>query len=174
MSDIILRASLFADAAHAAIGQVRKYTGDPYIVHPRAVATIVFSYDGTHEMVAAALLHDVVEDTKITVELIEHHFGPVVAGYVDHLTDEFTPDKYPHINRAERKLCEATRYATVPDEVKTIKLADMIDNTHSIAEHDPGFMKTYGPEKRRLLESLRGGNERLLTIAGTILAKAGY
>jgi (p)ppGpp synthase/HD superfamily hydrolase len=60
------KARLFAKAAHAAVGQMRKYTDEPYIVHPVEVAGIVRYWGGTDTMCVAALLHDVLEDTKIT------------------------------------------------------------------------------------------------------------
>lgn len=66
-----------ATAAHEGIGQVRKYTGEPYINHPAAVAELVSSVPHTPEMLAAAWLHDTVEDTPITLLDIELNF----AGY---------------------------------------------------------------------------------------------
>ena len=57
---------MFATAAHAAIGQKRKYSGDDYIVHPARVASIVTRHGGTDEMIAAAWLHDTVEDTDVS------------------------------------------------------------------------------------------------------------
>jgi (p)ppGpp synthase/HD superfamily hydrolase len=90
-----LDAKLFAAAAHGAIGQKRKYTGEDYIVHPIAVAEIVRSVPHTEVMIAAALLHDVVEDTPVT---LEERFGCEVRELVDWLTDK--PEKG---NRKERK-----------------------------------------------------------------------
>src|SRR5688572_2066454 len=90
-ADLESRARGFAERAHAAIGQRRKYTGEPYIVHPIAVAELVRSVPHTPEMIAAALLHDVVEDTPVTLAQIEAEFGPVVADLVDWLTDVSRP-----------------------------------------------------------------------------------
>lgn len=168
-------AALFALGAHAAVGQVRKYTGDPYIVHPATVAEIVSrTPDVGEDMIMAALLHDVVEDTAVTIDVIEELFGFVIGSLVFDLTDEYTKEKYPDLNRAERKLREAKRYAWAGYEVKTIKLADGIDNTTSIVRHDPEFLKTYGPEKRQLLEALRGGDKTLWNKLDRILTEAGY
>ena len=66
MSERYSRALAFCMAAHAGVGQVRKYTGEPYAVHPIAVAALVRAYvpDASEEMLIAALLHDVVEDTR--------------------------------------------------------------------------------------------------------------
>ena len=63
---LVIKADTFADLSHS--GQVRKYTGEPYIVHPREVATLVSTVAHTPEMLAAALLHDVVEDTPATTQ----------------------------------------------------------------------------------------------------------
>ena len=88
MIDIIEKARVFATAAHAAAAQLRKYTNEPYIVHPTEVASIVDNVEGsTHEMVAAAWLHDVVEDTGVTIEVIRAEFGEKVAELVGWLTD---------------------------------------------------------------------------------------
>lgn len=154
-----LEAYNFARIAHAAVGQVRKYTGDAYIVHPIEVAEIIRSAGGSSEMVQAAYLHDVVEDTSVTIEMIKEEFGDLVARYVDGLTDEFTHPK--HGNRAMRKLKERERLANECCEVQTIKLADMISNTRSIVYHDPDFAVVYLKEKEELLRIMNKGNEAL-------------
>lgn len=69
----------FAKTAHEAVGQRRKYSNEPYIVHPMAIARLVKTVSHTPEMVAAALLHDTVEDTNVELADIEQSFGPVVA-----------------------------------------------------------------------------------------------
>jgi (p)ppGpp synthase/HD superfamily hydrolase len=91
MDDLERRALAFATAAHASIDQRRKYTNEPYIVHPIAVAKLVKTVSHTPEMVAAALLHDVVEDTPITSEEVRAEFGPIVGELVDWLTDVSRP-----------------------------------------------------------------------------------
>jgi (p)ppGpp synthase/HD superfamily hydrolase len=151
---IIVLASNVAMAAHW--HQQRKYTGEPYFTHCLAVATQVEAWGGTPEMIAAAYLHDVLEDTDETAERLLAIFGPVVIGYVQELTDHFTKERYPSFNRAERKDAEARRLATASLEARVIKLADMADNTASIEKHDPGFAKTYLREKA-FLHSLIGG-----------------
>ena len=144
------KARIFATAAHAAVGQVRKYTGEPYIVHPAEVASIVATVPGhTDEMIAAAWLHDTVEDTEVTMADIRNEFGFVVAELVGWLTDVSTTDDG---NRAVRKAidCEHTGRATA--EAQTVKLADLISNTKSIAEFDPDFAEVYFKEKEALLK----------------------
>ena len=82
--DLIKRAFFLAKEAHEG---VRRRSGEPYIVHPLAVARIVVDEIGLGvKSVIAALLHDVVEDTDYTVEDIESRFGPKIALMVDGLT----------------------------------------------------------------------------------------
>jgi (p)ppGpp synthase/HD superfamily hydrolase len=149
---------MFATAAHAAVGQLRKYTFEPYIVHPAEVAGIVAEAGGTPEMIAAAWLHDTVEDTGVTSELIRAEFGDEVATLVGWLTDVSRPD---HGNRAARKAVDRAHTAAAPAEAQTIKLADLICNTKSIVAHDPKFAVTYLAEKRELLEVMTKGDPRL-------------
>ena len=153
------RARAFCIAAHEAIGQKRKYTNEPYYLHPLHVATIVSSFKGTDEMVIAALLHDTVEDTAVTLDIIEQEFGKPVAILVDELTDKFVD---PAIgNRAHRKALERDRLATISKEAQTIKLADLLHNTSSIVRHDPGFARVYLAEKRAILGVMTQGNKAL-------------
>ena len=85
MPNLIGRARIFAGLAHGS--QKRKYTGEPYIVHPVEVSEIVAWHNGSKEMIAAALLHDTVEDTDVTIDDIRNEFGNAVALLVDDLTD---------------------------------------------------------------------------------------
>ncbi|WP_275288819.1 HD domain-containing protein [Halomonas elongata] len=163
MTDLIMRAAIYSRAAHQAVGQRRKYTGEPYHLHPKAVAKTVESIGGTPEMVAAAYLHDVVEDTHVTFRALVHEFGPTVAGYVFDLTDQFIDPDWG--NRAQRKAMERDRLARISAEAQTIKLADLIDNTQSIVERDPGFARVYMAEKRELLKVMRAGDSHLLELA---------
>ena len=138
--------------------QVRKYTGEPYIVHPVAVAGIVRGVPHTPEMIAAAYLHDVVEDTPVTLAEIADSFGPDVAALVWWLTDASKPEDG---NRATRKAKDLAHTAAAPPEAKTIKIADLIDNTLTIEALDPDFWRVYRREKMRLLEVLTEGDQSL-------------
>lgn len=155
---LILKASAFAAGAHAAVQQKRKYTGEPYIYHPRAVAKIVVSVPHTEVMVAAALLHDVVEDTGVTMQTVCDEFGPDVAELVSWLTDRSRPEDG---NRAFRKAIDRMRLAQAPPEAQTIKLADIIENTATIDQHDPSFAKVYRKEKEELLAVMNKGDPTL-------------
>ena len=163
--DIVRKAQVYAMAAHAAVGQKRKYTGEPYIVHPAEVASIVASVPGsTPDMVAAAWLHDVVEDTGCTFTDIHMAFGIDIATLVGWLTDVSRPEDG---KRAVRKAIDRAHTAQAPAEAQTIKLADLISNSKSIVQHDPGFAKTYLEEKRLLLEVLTKGDPGLHAQAST-------
>jgi (p)ppGpp synthase/HD superfamily hydrolase len=160
--EMVERARVFATAAHAAVGQVRKYTFEPYIVHPAEVAKIVKDAGGTEAMVAAAWLHDTVEDTGVTIETIRAEFGVEVAELVGWLTDVSRPE---HGNRAHRKALDRAHSAAAPAEAQTVKLADLIANTRSIMAHDVAFAKTYLEEKRLLLEVMTKGDPALMAEA---------
>lgn len=148
------RARIFATAAHAAVGQTRKYTGDPYVVHPAAVVELVWAFhppEGRYEAVAAAWLHDVVEDTSVTLTLIHREFGPEVGDLVGWLTDVSRPQDG---NRANRKALDRAHSAAAPASAQTVKVCDMIDNARSIVRHDPDFARVFMREKRALLDAL--------------------
>jgi (p)ppGpp synthase/HD superfamily hydrolase len=162
MMNTVERAKVFATAAHAAVGQTRKYTGEPYVVHPLEVASLVESVGGTEAMVAAALLHDVLEDTGVTFDLLVEQFGSEVAELVLWLTDVSKPEDG---NRSTRKALDRQHSAAAPAAAQTVKVADLISNTRSIVAHDPGFAKVYLEEKRLLLDVLTGADPTLLTMA---------
>ena len=159
---MVERARVFATAAHAAVGQVRKYTFEPYIVHPAEVAKIVRDAGGSEAMVAAAWLHDTVEDTGVTIETIRAEFGTEVAELVGWLTDVSRPE---HGNRVHRKALDRAHSAAAPAEAQTVKLADLIANTRSIMAHDEAFAKTYLEEKRLLLAVMTKGDPVLMAEA---------
>lgn len=150
---IILKALDFATKAHE--GQKRKYTGEDYICHPISVANTVSKYIPNNPIAhVIALLHDTVEDTDITLQDIYNEFGYKVMKGVYYLTD---CDKSTG-NRKTRKMIDNIRLSSAPPIIQSIKYADLIDNTPSIAKHDPKFAKLYLQEKRELLEVMNCGN----------------
>lgn len=153
---IVLDACAFATRMHA--GQQRKYTGEPYVLHCLEVARIVAEVGGSATMIAAALLHDVVEDTEASIEDVRARFGEEVAQGVACLTDVSRPEDG---NRAIRKAMDREHLAMAPAEMKTVKLADVISNTRSIVDHGDGFARVYLGEMRELLEVLTEGNPEL-------------
>lgn len=158
------RAVAFAAEKH--VTQFRKYDGTPYIVHPVEVMMLVNQVTDDEDMLCAAILHDVVEDTDTSLADIREEFGFRVADLVDDLTERTFPG-----NRKVRKAAECARLSDVDPDAKTIKLADLISNTRSIVKHDPKFAKIYLAEKRELLRALKGGNETLMLAAQRSLAR---
>jgi (p)ppGpp synthase/HD superfamily hydrolase len=154
----IREAWMFASGAHAAIGQLRKYTHDPYIVHPEEVALIVSTVPHVTEMIEAAYLHDVVEDTKVSIADIHVNFGPLVAHYVSGLTNVAKPEDG---NRAKRFEINCHKLQAQCAEIQTIKVADLISNSATIFYHDPKFAVTYLKEKTTLLGLLTKADETL-------------
>jgi len=168
MSLLDHNAMIFAMNAHRL--QMRKYTGEPYIVHCAGVVELVQRVPHSKEMLAAAWLHDTVEDCGVTLETISEKFGGMVAALVEQLTDV---SKASDGNRAKRKAIDRAHTAAATPEAKTIKLADLIDNSRSILERDPEFAKVYLAEKRLLLdEALRDGDPTLWKMADEIVRRA--
>lgn len=159
----------FATHYHGIIDQRRKYTNEPYIVHPAAVVEIVRTVPHTKEMLAAAWLHDVVEDTPATIEEVRNTFGREVAALVEMLTDVSC---HADGNRAKRKAIDLAHTAKASPEAKTIKLADLIDNTRSIVGRDQNFARVYLKEKERLLEVLKEGDATLWAQAHALLLES--
>ena len=151
MDSLAQTAFTYASAAHAAVSQRRKYTDEPYIVHPIRVAGIVANFGGTDEMIAAAYLHDVVEDTGVSIEDILDMFGSVVAVIVDGLTDVSKPEDG---NRAVRKELDRAHSADATWAAQFVKCADIIDNASDIGDNDPSFNIVYRKEMVALLEVL--------------------
>lgn len=164
-SDLVLKAAQFAAEAHK--GQVRKYTGQPYIVHPVEVMNLVATVPHTEAMLCAALLHDTVEDCGVTLEQIKELFGPEVEDLVFWLTDP--PKGESGLNRAARKERCRQRLEIAPAQAQTIKLADLISNTASIVKYDPDFAVVYLREKAALLKVLVHGDSTLMAKAKEIL-----
>ena len=154
------KAIKFATKAHG--NQKRKYTGEPYITHPIAVMEIVRTVPHTEEMLVAAVLHDTVEDTPVTLADIKAEFGTKVMKLVEGLTDVSKPEDG---NRKTRKAMDRAHTAKQSAEVQTIKLADLIHNTESIGRFDPKFYKVYREEKIRILDILKLGDRSLMHIA---------
>jgi HD domain len=158
-SEFVLNAIDFATKAHKQINHRRKYTQQPYAFHLKAVAQIVEEYVGDDDvMIAVAWLHDTVEDTPATHHDIEMEFGKEVAALVSDLTDISRPGDG---NRAVRKAMDLKHIKTASPKAKTIKLADIIDNTLDIVKHDRKFAKVFIMEAIALLTVLKGADERL-------------
>jgi hypothetical protein len=168
MNDLIARARQFATEAHQRIDQRRKYTNQPYQEHLKSVATMVASVTDDPEMIAAAWLHDTVEDTPATFGDLERAFGPAIRDLVAQLTDVSKPSDG---NREIRKAIDRSHTAHASPRAKTVKLADLIDNCRDICGHDPRFARIYLAEAAALLEVLDEGDGRLYHRAQKAIAE---
>jgi GTP pyrophosphokinase len=127
------------------LGQFRK-TGEPYITHPLAVAQILADYGLDGDTLGAALLHDTVEDTDVTLEEVEAEFGPEVARMIDGVT------KLDRIRFGTREEAQAATIrkmvvAMAQDvRVLLIKLADRLHNLRTIAPLPPEQQERIGRE----------------------------
>ncbi|HET6997936.1 MAG TPA: HD domain-containing protein [Solirubrobacterales bacterium] len=105
-SELIRSALDLADRAHA--GQIRNGSGGmAYIHHPVAVAELLAEHGYGEETVAAALLHDVVEDSETSVEELAARFGPTIAGLVETMSDDESIDPYVRRKDEHRQRVEA-------------------------------------------------------------------
>ncbi|MBF0199054.1 MAG: bifunctional (p)ppGpp synthetase/guanosine-3',5'-bis(diphosphate) 3'-pyrophosphohydrolase [Planctomycetes bacterium] len=166
MRNLIKKAKLFATNAHAEVQQVRKYTGKPYIVHPASVASIVSSVTRSENLIALAWLHDTVEDTKVSLGDIDNEFGNEVMQLVESLTDTSKPEDG---NRKMRKEIDRQHLRLASQGAKTVKLADLIDNSKSIIEHGKSFAPIFIQEMSLLLEVLKEGDQKLFKQAEAIV-----
>lgn len=179
----LMRIARAAAAFHTE--QTRKYSGEPYIVHPLAVAQLVcdavtqesvaanltVTSGAARAAIGAALLHDVVEDTCCTFEMLDMlvdgatahmHDKTHVCGYVlDAVAAMTDPETHADGNRKKRHQmkCDRFKRATSCDTilsaiVRTVKLADLIDNSRSIIERDSKFAKVYMHEMGDMLDAL--------------------
>lgn len=155
--------------------QKRKYTGEPYIEHPKLVAKIItdymeacddiplFAFDPMDYSViqSAALLHDTIEDTNATYEEIQKVFGKSVCDLVYFLTDDLTPKDG---NRKLRKEKYLEKLLDSPYEAKCLKIADVLANIRNLAEvvpaEDKGFAIKYVGEKQQMVEAFKTLKER--------------
>lgn len=171
MEDILAKITQFADEAHGE--QQRKYTPDRYIVHPIRVMNTCRNYTDDISVLAAALLHDVLEDTPVTEKDIktflrtlmpEEQVVKTISHVVD-LTDVYTKSAFPKLNRRARKDKEIERLSKIQPESQTIKYADIIDNSDEIVDHDPDFARVFLMEGRAILKKMNRGDPQLYEMA---------
>lgn len=161
---IVDEARAFATEAHK--GQVRKYTGEPYIVHPQAVVAMLEPLGFRPEVLAAGWLHDVVEDCNVGHGDILARFGADVHRMVLSLTDVSIGVKG---SREERKAMDRENNARGDAEAQSVKVVDLIDNSASIINHDANFARVFMSEKAKLLEVLTLAHPMLRERAAHIL-----
>lgn len=167
--NLLSKAKQFAINAHDSIGQKRKYTGEPYHVHCERVAALLQEVTQDEEVLAAAWLHDVLEDvapvnSDYSEEKMRALLGKRVSDLVLELTDYKGPEK-----RALRKEKDRLRLQGASNAAKTIKLADCIDNYNCIKKYDRHFFVVFSREVKLLLPCLKGGDARLFAKLSELL-----
>jgi myo-inositol-1(or 4)-monophosphatase len=130
-TQLVDRAIRFATQAHEGI--VRKGTDLPYIVHPLEAMTIVATITSDQELMAAALLHDVVEDAGVTIDEIRREFGPRVARLVDAETDREVEGLSHAESWQQRKQATIDRLATSSRDTQMVALGDKLSNMRAMA-----------------------------------------
>jgi len=129
-SSILDKAINFATVAHK--NTERRGKGVPYIVHPLEVVSIVASLTSDQEILAAAALHDTVEDTSVTLEDIKREFGERVANIVASESDPVIEGKSEEESWKERKQFAIDRLKKLPLESKMVALGDKLSNMRTI------------------------------------------
>ena len=130
-TSLLDRAILFAVRAHA--GTERRGKGFPYIVHPMEAMEIVATMTADQELLAAAALHDTVEDTDVTVEQLRAEFGDRIAGLVAAESDAFVEGVSDEDSWHTRKQAAIDRLARAPHDAKMVALGDKLSNMRAIA-----------------------------------------
>ncbi|QIG69176.1 putative metal-dependent phosphohydrolase protein [Rhizobium phage RHph_N1_15] len=160
-AQMIIRAEAFATAAHYAIDQRRKYTNKPYIIHPRAVAALIQALpEHTWQQVVLGWLHDTVEDTEITLDVIKTIFGREIRDGLYFLTNV----EREVGNRKMRHKLNLERLAEAPAHVQTVKIADIKDNTKDIAVLGESFAPLFLEEKLDAMAVLTRGDQVLWSL----------
>ncbi len=158
---LILRALEFAALKHR--DQRRKDAlASPYINHPIALAKVLTGEGGVVDPVvlAAALLHDTVEDTQTTPAELNETFGERIAGIVEEVTDDKS------LPKAERKRLQVEHAAHLSREAKLVKLADKICNVRDVANHPPAKWdltrrREYFEWAKAVVDKMRGTHPEL-------------
>ena len=164
-------------AVYAHEGQVRDFTGEPYVTHPMAVAKILIAHGADELEVFGALRHDAVEDCngKGTFESIVDVFGKFDLEKAKELAEivRYTTkiSKKSDGNRARRIAADAAHYAAGGEKSQNIKIADFLHNLPEMARNNREFTKKYLLEKEALLKVLTKAKASLRQEAEVLIAK---
>jgi myo-inositol-1(or 4)-monophosphatase len=133
-TDLLDRAIIFAVKAHH--DTERRGKGFPYIVHPMEAVEIVSTITPDQELLAAAALHDTIEDTDVTVEQIRAEFGDRIAELVHAESDQINGELFDGKNEEEtwhaRKQAAIDRLAAAPHDAKIVAMGDKLSNMRAI------------------------------------------
>lgn len=153
--NIIIEAARLAAKAHA--GQTRQ-NGEPYHNHLHRVAfEVMLLEDSTEDMIVAAYLHDILEDTKVTEAALRHRFGDSITNLVVELTNCYSHQQHPEMDRETRKNHELQRLLKTSTRAQKIKLLDRIDNLSGgpFLDDDATDYRTYYlPESEKMAQEL--------------------
>jgi len=163
-TDMIRAAYNFARAVHAK--KRRKFTKELYHVHPISVAALVSNVNKDESVICAAILHDVIEDSWIETQTIRTLFNNHVANLVAEVTNRARASDG---NREVQFKLNFDHLKNASSEAQTIKLADIIDNTKSVALFDPTYAEIYMAEKKQMLDILTEGDSHLYDMANIIM-----
>ena len=130
-TELLDRAIIFAVHAHA--GTERRGKGYPYIVHPMEAMEIVATMTADQELLAAAALHDTVEDTEVTVEQLRVEFGERIASLVADESDVMPEGMTEEASWHQRKQAAIDRLAKASHDAKMVALGDKLSNMRAIA-----------------------------------------
>ena len=129
-TSLLDRAIYFATEAHS--GTERRGKGFPYIVHPLEAVAIVATITSDQELLAAAALHDTVEDTDVTVEDIRTCFGDRIARIVEEESDRFIEGMSEEASWHSRKRAAIERLAAASRDAKIVAVGDKLSNARAI------------------------------------------
>jgi guanosine-3',5'-bis(diphosphate) 3'-pyrophosphohydrolase len=171
MSRLVTSAALFAARAHE--GQTRKDGRTPYVHHVLEVADLVAWAEAGEIEIAAALLHDTVEDSATMIEDVSRRFGPRVAQIVGGLTDDPAWDALP---RPERKSRQAEHMRQATRSVRLVKIADQASNLRDVARLPDGWTQETAAEyvagAEKVVDACRGASPFLEATFDTAVAEA--
>lgn len=167
IKEIVNKAYNYAKSKHE--GQMRKYSDLPYFSHPKAVARIIEELTGDPEMIASALLHDVVEDSDSTIEEINKEFGNRVADLVNELTN-----KKEERGSMTKRDYMIVKLKAMSHDALLIKLADRYHNIQYLRKDckitkELAFIKYYYKNTLYILDNLNIGMLRTLEIPHLLL-----
>ncbi len=155
----VLFAKWFAIFVHWKAGNKRRYTNESYSVHLEQVVSYLLQAGITDKVtLAAAWLHDVVEDAGIKLSTIRFLFGNEIADVVDELTEKARKEDG---KRSVRVAMEVARLASVSCTAQTIKYADIASNLSRLAQDDFKFCKVYVTEKEAAVSMMTRGHRTL-------------
>ena len=165
-TELLDRAIKFAVDAHS--GTERRGKGFPYVVHVLEALEIAATMTSDQEVLAAAVLHDTIEDTDVTAEILRREFGNRVASLVEADTDIVLPDVSEKSSWRARKQAAIDRLATVGRDAKIVALGDKLSNMRAIRRdfavlgdslwsrfHAPGGAADHEWHYRGLAQSLK-------------------